>query len=73
MHVRFKIFLALLFTIAIGLASRKLPWLFPEVFGKYPGDALWAIAANVKTVSLAILYGLIAEYFFDLIYIRHSS
>lgn len=28
--------------IALGLASRRFPWLFPEVLGKYPGDALWA-------------------------------
>lgn len=29
--------------IALGLASRTFPWLFPPVFGKYPGDALWAM------------------------------
>lgn len=29
--------------IALGLASRKYPFLFPAVFGKYPGDALWAL------------------------------
>lgn len=29
--------------IALGLASRKLPWLFPAVVGKYPGDSLWAL------------------------------
>jgi hypothetical protein len=29
-------------TIALGLASRRFPILFP-VFGKYPGDALWAL------------------------------
>jgi len=34
-------FLAL--TIAVGLASRKIPWAL-ETFGKYPGDALWALA-----------------------------
>lgn len=28
--------------IALGLASRRFPWLFPEFLGKYPGDALWA-------------------------------
>lgn len=29
--------------IALGLASRKFPWLFPAFFGKYPGDSLWAL------------------------------
>ncbi|WP_322589583.1 hypothetical protein [Sphaerotilus sp.] len=29
-------------TIALGLASRKYPSLFPTIFEKYPGDALWA-------------------------------
>jgi len=30
-------------TLALGLASRKIPCLL-ETFGKYPGDALWALA-----------------------------
>jgi len=29
--------------IALGLASRKFPSLFPVLFGKYPGDSLWAL------------------------------
>jgi hypothetical protein len=29
--------------IGLGLASRKYPWLFPALLGKYPGDALWAL------------------------------
>jgi hypothetical protein len=29
--------------IAVGLASRRFPGLFPPVLGKYPGDALWAL------------------------------
>lgn len=29
--------------IALGLASRKFPSLFPALLGKYPGDALWAL------------------------------
>jgi hypothetical protein len=33
--------------IALGLASRRFPWLFPAALGKYPGDALWALAAFV--------------------------
>ena len=34
--------LAITATIALGLASRKYPALFPAIFEKYPGDALWA-------------------------------
>lgn len=33
--------------IALGLASRKFPTLFPAIFGKYPGDALWALMVFV--------------------------
>ena len=33
--------------IALGLASRKYPALFPAIFGKYPGDALWALMVFV--------------------------
>lgn len=29
--------------IALGLASRKFPSLFPALLGKYPGDSLWAL------------------------------
>lgn len=29
--------------IVLGLASRKYSFLFPEVFGKYPGDVLWSL------------------------------
>ena len=29
--------------VALGLASRKVPGLFPATLGKYPGDALWAL------------------------------
>jgi len=29
--------------IALGLASRGYPALFPAALGKYPGDALWAL------------------------------
>jgi len=32
-----------LMVMAIGLASRKYPGLFPQILGKYPGDALWAL------------------------------
>jgi hypothetical protein len=34
--------LAMAITILAGLASRRGPGLFPQVFGKYPGDSLWA-------------------------------
>jgi hypothetical protein len=34
---------AALVVMALGLASRKVPGLFPAVLGKYPGDALWAL------------------------------
>lgn len=41
---RTRLFLAaaIAATIALGLASRKYPALFPAIFEKYPGDALWA-------------------------------
>lgn len=29
--------------VVAGLASRSYPFLFPPRFGKYPGDALWAL------------------------------
>ena len=29
--------------IALGLASRQIPGLFPRALGKYPGDALWTV------------------------------
>lgn len=32
-------------TIAVGLASRRVTWLFPAALGKYPGDALYAVLA----------------------------
>lgn len=39
--------LILLLVIAAGLASRKYPQVLPSFLGKYPGDALWALAAFV--------------------------
>jgi hypothetical protein len=30
--------------LLLGIASRRIPGIFPEVFGKYPGDVLWALA-----------------------------
>lgn len=35
--------IAIVAVIVLGLASRKLAWLFPEFLGRYPGDALWAL------------------------------
>ena len=40
---RLPIAFLLLGVIVLGLASRKVPYLL-ETFGKYPGDALWALA-----------------------------
>ena len=39
---RLPLGLAILSVIAVGLASRAIPSLFPASLGKYPGDALWA-------------------------------
>ena len=35
--------LAMLVTLALGLASRRWPSALPAALGKYPGDALWAL------------------------------
>jgi len=40
---RFAALAATIATIALGLASRRWPDALPAVFGKYPGDALWAL------------------------------
>jgi len=37
------ILVGILLVIGLGLASRKYPSLFPAMFGKYPGDVLWAL------------------------------
>jgi len=34
---------SILAIILLGLASRKYSFLFPVVFGKYPGDVLWSL------------------------------
>lgn len=47
MRNRIKIICVLFLVIALGLASRKFPALFPSVLGKYPGDALWAVAVYI--------------------------
>jgi hypothetical protein len=55
---RFSLLLCIITVIAMGLASRKFPSLFPAVFDKYPGDALWGLmlyfmVAFVKKTSPA--------------------
>ena len=40
---RFVALAATLAAIALGLASRRWPDALPAAFGKYPGDALWAL------------------------------
>jgi hypothetical protein len=42
MRRRKHLLIAIIATIALGLASRKIQWLFPAFLGKYPGDVLWA-------------------------------
>lgn len=44
---RWWLLVCLVAVIALGLASRKFPSLFPAIFGKYPGDALWAMMVFV--------------------------
>jgi len=43
MRNRCRYLLAVIVTIALGLASRRFPGVFPGWLGKYPGDALWAL------------------------------
>jgi hypothetical protein len=67
---RFYVAIGVLLVIALGLASRKFPFLFPAFLGKYPGDALWALTVflvwaffkpNATTLALALL-GLATSY-----------
>jgi len=39
--------------IALGLASRRYPGLFPAALGKYPGDALWTMMVFFGLVVIA--------------------
>jgi hypothetical protein len=61
---RWWLLVCVIAVIALGLASRKFPSLFPGVLGKYPGDALWAmmvfgglaiIQPRASTVRLAVI------------------
>lgn len=42
-RIRITYLFAAALVIAIGLASRHIPGLFPQALGKYPGDALWTL------------------------------
>lgn len=44
---------AAVLTIALGLASRRVTWLFPAALGKYPGDALYAVLVYWLLAQLA--------------------
>ena len=35
--------LAIVLVIAVGMGSRRFPWLLPAALGKYPGDVLWSL------------------------------
>ncbi|MCX7174118.1 MAG: DUF2809 domain-containing protein [Proteobacteria bacterium] len=67
---RYSYAAAVMVVIALGLASRKFPGLFPAALEKYPGDALWALMVfvalcaflpNAKTWRLAA-FALLASY-----------
>lgn len=74
MNVRIKIAFVLMTCILLGLMSRKLLWLFPESFGEYPGDALWAVAvylawglifpsaSELKLMLLAVVTAYLVEF-----------
>src|SRR3954454_5788466 len=54
-HVRRRGYIAgaVVVIVAVGLASRKWPWLLPAWLGKYPGDALWAAVGYLVVAFLA--------------------
>ncbi|MBU1106487.1 MAG: DUF2809 domain-containing protein [Candidatus Riflebacteria bacterium] len=65
---------AMIVAIALGLASRKFPGMFPKALGKYPGDALWSLmvffcycicfprATTFKIAVLALVTSYIVEF-----------
>ena len=66
MRSRLFLAIAIVVTVALGIASRKVPALFPAFLGKYPGDALWSLMvywavawlipdASIKKVALLAL------------------
>ena len=80
MRNRLKLVFALIAVIALGLASRRFPGLFPELLGKYPGDALWAAAVylawalllpNARSIRLAGL-ALTAAFLVELLQLYHA-
>src|SRR5579863_7249000 len=74
-------FFAVVLTIAAGLASRRFPGLLPSFFGKYPGDALWAlmvffgwgvIFCKASSLRIAVL-ALVTSYAVEAIKLYQSS
>jgi hypothetical protein len=67
---RFLFAAAFLASVVLGLASRKIPGIFPPILGKYPGDALWAIMVFCawgvllprSTTAKLALYALLTSY-----------
>ena len=45
MKPRIAVIVSVVFVIGLGLASRRDEGVFPRMFGKYPEDALWTVAA----------------------------
>ena len=43
---------AMIAAMALGLASRHWPGIAPAAFGKYPGDALWALMVSFAWYAL---------------------
>jgi hypothetical protein len=50
---RFWLAVSILMVIAVGLASRKFPSVFPAAFGSHTGDALWALMVFLGIAFLA--------------------
>ena len=53
---RWQIAAACLVVVLLGLASRRVPGLFPDFLGKYPGDALWALAVYGGWAMVAVAW-----------------
>ena len=70
----------IILTIFLGLASRKLPYLFSDFLGEYLGDTLWALLVfwvlgfifqTKKTLSVAT-YALIFSYLIEISQLYHA-
>ena len=71
---RVKLLFLLILVIVSGLASRKFPVLFPEVFGTSIGDVLWALmvflcwafliplSSTAKIATLALISAYCVEF-----------